>query len=220
MALAMKRPCTVEEILEVALKRSRLDPQLEHESAARPQEAQQVASEVLAAYEAASASKRQLAEVSEAEDPLPAPAEKRSKHIATDDEPGTPQADRDTAVRHATEAIVRSLQNCPSLSEAVTRVAKHLGELHDGPVLQRVGKEASPSTEDQAQHEAQQRTNQLLMRAVKKLAERCRRLEAPAGEADALRHELCQIQEQLNRVNMSNEVLNSHLSVHFDNLPM
>jgi len=127
----------------------------------------------------------------------------------------------EATVKRWAEGIVRALHGCPSMEEATGRCSQALLEF-GAEVRQatlREAEAAAPEMHEERVPEATQslqHTNKVLMRAVHHLAERCRRLEASAGEVAAVRQELEQSQEQQRRLLHSNAVLQEHLKVHLN----
>lgn len=127
---------------------------------------------------------------------------------------------REASIRVWTEALVRTLQGCPSVEEAMHRCSGALLEF-EAEVRQTALREADAAAaeEDRPQEcspQNLQHTNRVLMRAVHHLAERCRRLEAGTAETPALRQALEQSQEAQRRLSHSNQVLQEHLKVHLN----
>lgn len=120
------------------------------------------------------------------------------------------------------EALVRSLQGCPSVDEAIQRCSSTLldfeAEVRQAALREAELREAAAAAAEHRPHEPQnlQHTNRVLMRAVHHLAERCRRLEANGGEAERLRRELEMEKENQRRLLHSNQVLQEHLKVHLN----
>lgn len=124
--------------------------------------------------------------------------------------------DGEVALRGWAEALVRSLQNCPSTEEATQRSVRILrdlvGEVQQGSL--REGDVTEAASEGALQ--SLQQTKKVLMRAVNHLAQRCRELQASAGEADELREALERSQEEKRRMNHANEMLKGHLRLYMD----
>lgn len=240
MLVSMKRPPTAEELLEPLVKRCRLDVCMTGPEDWGLQDQATFASAAAAAAAAAAASpadlvaeldRRRLAPM---EDTLQdgEPAFKRLRLFqgladpaghhsgaAASGSAGAPG--REAGIRRWAEGIVRALHGCPSVEEAAQRCASALAEF-EGEVRQNTLQEAEaaagpdlrPGEEDKAQ--GLQHTNRVLMRAVHHLAERCRRLEASAAEAQSLRDALDQAQEVQRRLASSNQVLQEHLRIHLN----
>lgn len=124
---------------------------------------------------------------------------------------------REATIRALAERIVHFLHNSASVEDAVQRCAHVLAEF-EGEIRQTVAREMSSKTHDGCEQPAEtpqpQPINRVLMRAVYQLAERCRRLEAKATEAESLRQTLGQSLEAQQRLQHSNEVLQEHIRIH------
>lgn len=131
---------------------------------------------------------------------------------------------REAGIHTWAEDIVKALHGCPSVEEAIQRCARSLGDF-ESEVRQKALAEAEDSKERGAEDSGRsesgqslQHTNKVLMRAVHHLAERCRRQEASASEADELRQALEQAQDRERRLQHANEVLQGHLKLHLDSV--
>jgi hypothetical protein len=114
------------------------------------------------------------------------------------------------------EAIVKSLHGCPSVDEAVQRCALALANV-EADVRRATAKEfETPEVQQSDVLQAAQNKGRVLMRAVKHLAERCKRLEGACehDEVAHLRQALVKSQEEQRRLRHSNELLMSHLRLH------
>mmetsp|Transcript_40160 Transcript_40160/g.63757 ORF Transcript_40160/g.63757 Transcript_40160/m.63757 type:complete len:247 (-) Transcript_40160:76-816(-) len=154
------------------------------------------------------------------------PAEKRLRLGCSplgSDCSGASSSSREESVRRWAEAIVKTLQGCPSVEEAHQRAARFLTDVEaevrqstlseverDCPSPSRSDTEERPSQEST---QALQHTNRVLMRAVHHLAKRCHRIEAGNEETPMLRQELEKSEEAIRRLQHSNEVLQHHLKL-------
>eukprot|EP00928_Gymnodinium_smaydae_P084598 TRINITY_DN67866_c0_g1_i1.p1 TRINITY_DN67866_c0_g1~~TRINITY_DN67866_c0_g1_i1.p1 ORF type:complete len:260 (-),score=57.16 TRINITY_DN67866_c0_g1_i1:298-1077(-) len=128
-------------------------------------------------------------------------------------------------LRRWAETVVRSLHGCPSVDLATERCSKVLGEfgaevrqaaVRELEAMRRPPQACDEDSRPQEALEGLQHKNRVLRRAVLHLADRCRRMESGAQEADSLRQALEQSQEAQRRLTHANEVLQGHLKVHLD----
>jgi len=122
-------------------------------------------------------------------------------------------SDRELMIRGWAETVVRSLQGCPSVEEAVQRCARLLSDF-EGDVQQAMQREEVAESAESIQ--CLQHTKRVLMRAVHHLAQRCRSIEASTGEVDELRDELEKSQDAQRRLAHANEMLKGHLRLYLD----
>jgi hypothetical protein len=123
---------------------------------------------------------------------------------------------REINVRAWAGAVVLSVAGSPSLDDAVQRCEAVLRDF-EAEVRQLATMEvdaavaAAPESLQSMQH-----TNRVLMMAVHQLAQRCRRNEASAREADDLREALGRAQAEQRRLARANDLLRGHLRIHLD----
>jgi hypothetical protein len=116
--------------------------------------------------------------------------------------------------------IVKSLHGCPSVEEAVLRCSRHLTDIEAEvrqTTLSEVEVTSNKPPQESEEVQAAQKTSRILMRAVKHLAERCKRNEGNNDEIAMLRQSLEQSQDENRRLQHSNEVLKGHLRLYLDN---
>lgn len=131
---------------------------------------------------------------------------------------------REGALKVWAENTVRALQGAPSLHEAAQRCFHVLSEFETE--VRNAAEQEFTSTQEEAaeptcdeprqQLQSLQHTNRVLVRAVHNLNDRCKRMEASAQEAEALRNALAQSQEGQRRLQHSNEILQGHLKAALD----
>lgn len=131
------------------------------------------------------------------------------------------QQQREANIRGAAENLVRTLQCAPSMEVAAQECLRVLTDFEENTrqAAFREAEEARRQSEEESRQPVGlqgQQAVRVMMRAVHHLAERCKRLEASAVENQALRQELEQSQEAQRRLAHSNEVLQGHLRIHLD----
>jgi len=229
MLLSCKRPVTTEELLEPLFKRTRHDVFM-----AGPEEhaltAAQEASACDAAFVEAAAAAIEEAEYRRMPDDVQdQPALKRLRGMiegpsgaaASSNEGGL---NKDEAlVRQWAEDLVKSLHGCPSVEQAVQRCSAALtgfGSQVRSATLreaEELREELRPNAvEAEATCSRLQHTNKVLLKAVHRLAGRCRKLEGSSSEVQSLRQALEQSQETQRKLQHSNQVLQEHLKVHLN----
>jgi hypothetical protein len=114
------------------------------------------------------------------------------------------------------EAVILGVAGSPSLDDAVLRCETVLLDFEAE--VQKVATmevdaavAAAPESLQTMQH-----TKRVLMMAVRHLAQRCRRSEASAREADDLREALGRAQVEQRRLARANDLLQEHLRLHLD----
>lgn len=126
------------------------------------------------------------------------------------------------------EQLVKALQGCPSVDEAMRRCSRILSEFssetrqsvlrdlqqEDGPLPE--ASDDSPGRPGDDDRKNLQQLTKALKRAIVYLVQRCRRLETEAQEKEALQRALAESKEAHSRLLHSNEVLRGHLRVQMD----
>lgn len=148
------------------------------------------------------------------------PAEKRMRLDAglacPSDLGSTGAGDQEVAIRGWAEALVRSLQNCPSTEEATQRSARILRDFESEVKQSAIAEGDVVEAASEGALQSMQQTKKVLMRAVHHLAQRCRELQASAGEAEELKEALDRTQEEKRRMAHANELLKGHLRLYVD----
>lgn len=149
-----------------------------------------------------------------------APSEKRFRHV---------DGRTDVEIIEWAETLVRALQGCPSIDEAIRRCSKVLGEFsaevrqtalrdlqQEGQLPQASDETPSRSRDDQQDFATQEQMMKAMKKAIVYLMNRCRKLQQDAHDASSLREALEKAQENVSRLQHSNEILRGHLKVHMD----
>jgi hypothetical protein len=181
---------------------------------------QDAVQQVLAAADAASRSTRRSL------DPDLETLSQEHKRFRADDmsdiEDGSPTSDekrpggKENATRAWAENVVKSLLHCPSVEEAIQRCSRLLADVETEVRQTTLSEVESKPPQESEEVQAAQKTSRILMRAVKHLAERCKRNEGCNDEIATLRQSLQQAQDDNRRLLHSNDLLKSHLRIHLD----
>lgn len=142
----------------------------------------------------------------------------RVESETSDDEDSVVGA-KDNLVRCWAENVVKTLHGCPSVEEAVQRCSRVLTDIQAEvrqATLSEVELASNKPPQDSEELLSAQNTNRILMRAVKHLAERCKRHEGHNEEIAMLRQSLEQSQDEVKRLQHSTEVLKGHLRLSLD----
>lgn len=228
MSILVKRSgFECEELYDRRFKRCRVMEHLEDSINALQQcPSSAAAEEVLAAATAASSasSSGDRRRSCDTMDDSPSPGHPVEKRMRIDSGPlmtDTPSATPGSSFSWA-ETVVKSLQGCPSVDEAVQRSSRVLtdmmAEVRQATLseVELTVEEPPPHSEDVQELTRVKDMNRILMRGVRQLAERCKRLEGQSEEAATLRQALEQSQDAQRRLQHSHQVLQGHLRLHMD----
>lgn len=217
MSILIKRPFD-EDLYDRRFKRCRVMEDLDNSINALQQcPSSAAAEEVLAAAAAASnaTSSGERRRSSDCMDDAVSPSQRMEKRMRIDSSPLTepPNAQLGSSDSWA-ETLVKTLQGCPSVEEAIQRASRVIGDMA-AEVRQVTLSEVEPTSEappeDVQELSRVKDMNRILMRGVRQLAERCKRLEGQSEESTMLRQALEQSQDAHRRLQHSHDVLQHHL---------
>lgn len=230
MSVCLKRP-SIYDVFPDHVKRCRLAAALDESiDLLQSHPSSEAAQEVLNAATAASCHQHLREDGDVMDDSPREPLEKRarlggcpepfgcmpSSGLGDDQEGDTREAD----VRGWAESVVKALHGCPSVEVAVQRCSTVLADM-TSEVRRATLSEVEPTPKEQTQHsdelQSAQHTSRILMRAIRHLADRCKRLEGQGDEIGLLRQALEQSQEEQRRLQRANNLLKSHLELHLGN---
>lgn len=236
MSILAKRPLECEDLYDLRFKRCRIIEDLENSiDALQHCPSSAAAEEVLADLAAATAasstsSSGERRRSNECLDDSPLPREPMEKRMRIDSGPERPrvielgsnaEASSEAGIHGWAETLVKALQGCPSVDDAIQRSSRLLTDM-TAEVRQTTLNEVEltsdhppPQSEDVQELTRVKDMNRILMRGVRSLAERCKRLEGPTlEEVTTLRQALDHSQDEQRRLQRSNELLQSHLRLH------
>lgn len=224
MSVCLKRP-SVYDVYPDHVKRCRLAAALEESiDLLQNHPSSEAAQEVLDAVTAASLSQQELRNDGDSMDDSPRePLEKRARIGGYAEPVGCmPSNSQEEGTRVAgvgvwAESVVKALHGCPSVEVAYQRCSSVLADMASEvrrETLSEVEQMPREQTQQSEELQSAQHTSRILMRAIRHLADRCKKLEGQSEEVAVLRQALQHSQEEQGRLRNANSLIKCHLELH------